>query len=460
MMEQYKGFKILVIDDEEEYREVLENIFNLNGYEVDTAESGETGLKMLEKYSYNLVVTDLIMTGMNGLEFLNKSKELYPEIEVLIVTGYGTVENAVEAMRKGAFGYFVKSHDPEELIMEIKKIERISDLEKNNSLLKIQQNSSGYLLDSKNRAFNHILEIARKVAINDTNVLILGESGVGKEVLARYIHQCSEREHEPFVSINCSSFPDTLVEAELYGYEKGAFTGAASSRKGRFEAADNGILFIDELGDIPLNIQVKLLQNIENKEIQRIGSNKNIKVNFKLIAATNRNLREAISDGNFREDLFYRISTIIIEIPPLRKRKEDLASLIRFFIQKAENDLNKKVRDMEPVLLDFLMNYHYPGNLREMKNILERLVVLADSDVLRSSDLPEYCVAAGEGSIVKKKGEKGIFHIRPLKEVRKEFESDYIKNALENCGWNISATARKLDMSRRQLTNKINDYNL
>ena len=459
-MKQYKGFKILVIDDEEEYRDVLENIFRLNGYEVDKAESGEDGLIMLGKHSYNLVVTDLIMNGMDGLEFLNKSKELYPEIEVLIITGYGTVENAVEAMRKGAFGYFVKSHDPEELIMEIKKIERISVLEKDNSILKIQQNNSGYLLESKSRTFNNILEIARKVAVNDTNVLILGESGVGKEVLARYIHQCSEREHDPFISINCSSFPDTLVEAELYGYEKGSFTGASSSRKGRFEAADNGILFIDEIGDIPLNTQVKLLQNIENKEIHRIGSNKNIKVNFKLIAATNRDLQQAISEGNFREDLFYRISTIIIEIPPLRKRKEDLDSLLRFFIKKAENDLNKKVRDMEPALLDFLKNYNYPGNLREMKNIMERLVVLADSDILRFSDLPDYCMAAGSVSAVKEKGENGIPRIRPLKEVRKEFESDYIKNALENCGWNISATARKLDMSRRQLTNKINDYSL
>ncbi len=451
-------FKILVIDDEIEYREVLENIFRINGYDVVTAGSGEAGLKFLENNSCDLVVTDLIMAGMDGLEFLKQSKEKYPDLEVLIVTGYGSVKNAVEAMRFGAFGYFVKSHDPEELIMEIKKIERIASLENSNAVLRIQQINSGYLLETKNRAFRNVIDIAGKVAANDTNVLILGESGVGKEVLARYIHQCSSRSSNPFVSINCSSFPDSLVEAELYGYEKGSFTGAVSSRIGRFEAADRGVLFIDEIGDIPLQTQVKLLQNLENKEIQRIGSNRNIKIDFKLIAATNRDLQDAINEGTFREDLFYRISTIIIRIPPLRERKEDIDSLLWFFITKAENDLNKKVKGLEPKLLDFLTNYNYPGNLREMRNIVERLVVLAESETLKVNDLPEYCFSS---DVTKENnGVKNISQLRSLKEVRKEFETEYIKNALSLCGGNISETSRKLDLSRRQLTNKINEYDL
>lgn len=453
-------FKILVIDDEIEYRDVLENIFRINGYYVDTAESGEYGLELLKKNNYDLAVTDLLMNGMDGLEFLQKSKEKYPGLEVLIVTGYGSVKNAVEAMKFGAFGYFVKSHDPEELIMEIKKIERISHLENSNAILRIQQLDSGYLLETKNSAFKNVLDIAGKVASNDTNVLILGESGVGKEVLARYIHQCSSRNKDPFISINCSSFPDSLVEAELYGYEKGSFTGASSSRIGRFEAADNGILFIDEIGDIPLQTQVKLLQNLENKEIQRIGSNKNIKINFKLIAATNLDLQDAIEAGTFREDLFYRISTIIIKIPPLRERKEDIDSLLWFFIRKAEKDLNKKARGLEPGLLDFLTNYNYPGNLREMRNIVERLVVLAESETLKLSDLPDYCLARSRTASGKRESVKNISDIRPLRDVRREFESIYIKNALDICRGNISETARKLDMSRRQLTNKINDYSL
>ena len=454
-----RQFKILVIDDEAEYRDVLENIFRINGFDVDTAESGEAALEMLEKHSYDLAVTDLLMTGIDGIEFLKKSKEKYPDLEVLIVTGYGSVKNAVEAMKFGAFGYFVKSHDPEELIMEIRKIKRIAELENSNAVLRTQQVNSGYLLETKNRAFKNVLDMAGKVAANDTNVLILGESGVGKEVLARYIHQCSHRSEKPFISINCSSFPDTLVESELYGYEKGSFTGASSSRIGRFEAADSGVLFIDEIGDIPMQTQVKLLQNLENKEIQRIGSNKNIKIDFKLIAATNRDLQEAISEGTFREDLFYRISTIIIRIPPLRERKEDIDSLLWFFIRKAENDLKKTVKGLEPVLLKFLSNYNYPGNLREMRNIIERLVVLSDSETLKMSDLPEYCFASGAASPVSK-SEKKNAQLKPLKEVRKEFETEYIRNALLQCGGNISETARKLDLSRRQLTNKINDYNL
>jgi DNA-binding NtrC family response regulator len=453
-------FKILVIDDEIEYREVLENIFQINGYDVDTAESGEAGLELMKKHNYDLAVTDLLMTGMDGLEFLKKSKERYPEIEVLIITGYGSVKNAVKAMQFGAFGYFVKSHDPEELIMEIKKIERIACLENSNAILRTQQVNSGYLLETKNKAFKNVLDMAGKVAVNNTNVLLLGESGVGKEVIARYIHQCSSRSNDSFVSINCSSFPETLVESELYGYEKGSFTGALSSRIGRFEAADNGVLFIDEIGDIPLQTQVKLLHNLENKEIQRLGSNKNIKINFKLITATNRDLQEAIEEGLFREDLFYRISTIIIRIPPLRERTEDIDSLLWFFIRKAENELLKKVRSLEPALLEFLSNYNYPGNLREMRNIVERLVVLSDSETLKMTDLPDYCLPERKYINKKMKGVKSISQLRPLKEVRKEFETEYINSALDSCGGNISETARKLDISRRQLTNKINEYNL
>lgn len=453
-------FKILVIDDEIEYREVLENIFVLNGYDVDTAESGEAGLKLLDKNHYNLAVTDLIMTGMDGLEFLNKAKEKYPNIEVLIVTGYGSVKNAVEAMRLGAFGYFVKSHDPEELIMEVKKVERIASLETTNALLRIQQTGSGYLLETKNKEFKHVLDIAAKVAVNDTNVLILGESGVGKEVVARYIHQYSNRKNNPFVSINCSSFPESLVEAELYGYEKGAFTGASSSRIGRFEAADSGVLFLDEIGDISPQVQVKLLQNLENKEIQRIGSNKNIKIDFKLICATNKNLQDSINEGFFREDLFYRISTIIIKIPPLRERKEDIDNLMWFFINKAENELNKKIKGLQPSLLSFLKNYDYPGNLREMKNIIERLIVLADSPILLLKNLPEYCFSSVHAEDKSKTDVKNISHIKPLKKARKEFEKKYIKSALDLFDGNVSKTSRKLELSRRQLINKINEYKL
>ncbi len=457
-MSRYSDFKILVVDDEPEYRDVLENIFTMNGYKVETAQSGETALNMLEENSYNALVTDLLMDGMDGIELLERVKKKYPDLGVLIVTGYGTVRNAVDAMRKGAFGYFVKSHDPEELIMEIRKIEKISNLEKDNAILKIQQNNPSCLVESRNSRFNSVLEVARKVSGNDTNVLILGESGVGKEVVARYIHQCRGNGNSPFVSINCSSFPESLVEAELFGYEKGAFTGATESREGRFESARGGVLFVDEIGDIPLKIQVKLLRSIENREIQRIGSNKTVKTDFKLISATNINMQEAISRGNFREDLFYRIGTIIIEIPPLRERKEDIEDLLWFFIHKAEINLDRKIKRIEPDLTEFLYQYQYPGNLREMRNLVERMVVLSDNGVLGVDDLPDYCIDGRYAAPVKTKPDNASQEIRSLREIRREAESEYIKKVLSLCGNNISEASRKLQLSRRQLTNKINEY--
>lgn len=453
-MNKLNNFKILVVDDEIEYREVLQMILVDKGYYVETASCAEKALKIIKRQRFDLVLTDLIMDGMDGIELLDKIKEDYKETEVILITGYGSIENAVEAMKKGAFTYFIKSHDPEELIMEIEKVRKLNLLENDNNILRAKYENIKFMLETKNKEFKRVLDIARKAANSNCNILILGESGVGKEVLAQYIHKCSDRKHGHFIPVNCHVFSDGLLESELFGHEKGAFTGALKSRKGRFEAAHGGTLFLDEVGDIPLSTQTKLLRAIETKTIERLGSNRPIEVDFRLISATNKNLYNEISKNNFREDLFYRISTITIEIPPLRDRKEDLPMLIDFFISKSESDLKKKIIKVEDGVMSFLLSYDYPGNIRELKNIIERLVVLSEDGIIREMDLPRCQRRLKDDAIY------DINVIRPLKEVKKELEALYIEKALIKCNYNISETARKLDISRRQLFNKINEYNL
>ena len=331
-------FKILIVDDEPEHQEVMDMILSSKGYSTKTCASGLEALEILKKSHFDLVLTDFIMPEMSGMELLKLIKSTYPDVEVIVITGYGTIQNAVEAMKEGAFSYIIKGSDPEEMIGEVEKIFRLKTLEEENEILKEAQKEH-YMLESKSKLFQEVLCIARKSATANVNVLLLGESGVGKEVIARYIHQHSERSKKHFMAVNCHALPDNLLEAELFGYEKGAFTGAIESRKGKFEAANGGTLFLDEIGDISLSTQVKLLRVLETKEIERIGSNRSIDLDFRLISATNKNLVQEIENGSFREDLFYRLSTIVIEVPPLRKRKEDLEMFIQFFIKQAEMEL-------------------------------------------------------------------------------------------------------------------------
>ncbi|CAH2214530.1 sigma-54-dependent transcriptional regulator [Tepidibacter aestuarii] len=445
-------FKILVVDDEEEYREVIKIILESKGYYVEDAPSAEEALKILERKSYNLVLTDLIMKGMDGIKLIEEIKKEFSDIEVIIITGYGSVKNAVEAMKKGAFSYFVKSHDPEELLMEIEKLKKIGTLEKDNEVLKNEQKYSKFMLKTNNKKFRKILDIGKKAANSNVNILILGESGVGKEVFSRYIHNCSDRKDKHFIPVNCHALSPSLLESELFGHEKGAFTGALERRKGKFEAAHNGTLFLDELGDTSLSTQVKLLRAIEERKIERLGSNKSIDADFRLICATNKNLEKAIEDGEFREDLFYRISTITIEIPPLRDRKEDLPILIDFFLEKSKVELKKNVNKIEKGVMDFLLSYDYPGNIRELKNIVERLVVLSENGIIREIDIPKYKI--------KKKEVQTKEDIKTLKDIRKEAEKKYIEQVLEKCEYNNTQAAKIMDISRRQLFNKLTEYNL
>ncbi len=446
------NFKILVVDDEIQYQEVINMILQSEGYKTKVASSGEEALEILKKEEFNLVLTDLKMNGMDGIHLLEEIKNNYTNTYVMLITGFGTIKNAVEAMKKGAFGYFIKGNNPGELLREIEKVKKECE-----STEKVEKINNKFLLDTRNYNFRKILRIAKKAASADVNVLITGESGTGKEVMARFIYENSKRKNEKFVPVNCQAFSSGLLESELFGHEKGSFTGAFNKRIGRFEEAHGGTLFLDEVGDIDLNTQVKLLRVLENRTIEKIGSNKPIDVDFRLICATNKDFYEAIENKEFREDLFYRINTISINLPSLKERKEDLPMLIDFFLKKSSAKYNKKIIKVEDDVMNHLLNYEYKGNIRELKNTLDRLVVLSENGIIRKEFVSANVQPNIEpdcGNFIK------LEDIKPLKEIKQEAEANYIKKVLERFNGNITKSAEYLEISRRQLFNKIVEYNV
>lgn len=453
-------FKILIVDDESQYQDVFKMILDDKGYYSQTASSGKEALKKLKYENFNLVLTDLIMDGMDGLELLENIKKQFGDTEVIIVTGYGTIENAVSAIKKGAFSYFIKSHDPEELIIEIDKLKRFHELQIENKILRHEQNKTTYLLKTESKKFQNVMNIIDKVANSNVSIFITGESGVGKEVLARYIHQRSSRENGHFVAVNCQTLSENLLESELFGHEKGSFTGANDIRIGKFQEANEGTLFLDEIGEISVNVQTKLLRVLETRTIERIGSNKSINIDLRLISATNRDILNSIKNGLFREDLFYRINTIIVEIPPLRERKEDLPNLIDFFFKKCEIEQKKKILNIDEKVINFLLAYKYPGNIRELRNIIERLVVLSENGHINSKDLPEYNSSNYDEKNQNNHENQNEEKVQPLRDYKKNFEASYIKRVLNKCNGNLTEAAKLLGISRRQLFNKVIEYNL
>ena len=449
---------ILVIDDEKKYREVYKTLLTENGYFVNTASEAEEAIGILKNKRYNLVLLDLILPETNGIEVLKKIKDKFGDtLEVIMVTGYGSIDSAVKAMKSGAFGYFIKSSDPASLLLEIEKAEKMNKLLKSNKALKTQIKDNDYLLKSKNEKMEEVIDIARRAAASKANILITGESGVGKEVMAKFIHQQSLREKTPFVTVNCASFSENILESELFGHVKGAFTGAIENRKGKIEEADGGTLFLDEIGEIPLELQVKLLRVLEEREISPVGSNKRIPIDFRLISASKRNIKKMVKNNKFREDLFYRINTISFEILPLRKRKEDLKDFISYFFKKFSRETNTKIRDLGEGLENLLIDYDYPGNIRELKNIIERLVVLSTEGKIDKKFLPVE-VKKNERNFTQELNLKNGNY--SLKKARKKFEAKFIKKSLEKNDNNITQTAKKLKISRRHLSNKIKEYNL
>ncbi len=442
-----KKARILVVDDEAPMREALNDWLREDGYEVGLAESGKDAIAMAVGKSWDVILLDLKMPGMDGIETLRqlKGKEVDTDAEILMMTAYATVDTAVQAMKEGAFDYLVKPFAPDEIEMQIKKIVTHRELVLENILLrqKLEERSEYDEIIGKSDAMQKIYDLISQVATTNSTVLITGESGTGKELIAQAIHGNSQRCYMPFIAVSCGALPDSLLESELFGYERGAFTGAEHTKKGRFEMADKGTLFLDEIGDISLKTQVDLLRFLQRKEFSRLGGQEEIKVDVRILAATNRDLKKAISENKFREDLFYRLNVISIPVPPLRKRKDDIPLLVKAFVRRYCLEMNKELVKIAPSALKLLMDYDWPGNVRELENVIERALVIGRGKEIMTDDLP---------FSRKELGPETMPNSLNL------MEKLHIKRILEETDWNISKTARLLEIDRQTLYNKIAKY--
>ncbi len=447
-----KKLSILIIDDEESQLQSLKSFLLRREYEVLTSLNGKVGFDLLSINLVDVVLTDYRMPEWDGFTVLKKVKEFNPEIDVVVMTAYGSVEDAVGIMKAGAYDYLPKPIDLDELENLLERIREKRFLVSENRLLKarLEEKFKFNSIISESGIMEEVLNTAGRVANSKASVLVRGESGTGKELIAKAIHYASPRKDKPFVTVNISSLSENLLESELFGHEKGSYTGATNQRTGRFEEANGGTLFIDEVGDIPLQAQIKLLRAIQFGEVQRLGGNTTIKVDVRIITATHRNLEEMISANEFREDLFYRLNVVSIHIPNLRQRKSDLPILVDHFIKKHSELNEKSVKSVTSEAMDQLMKYEYPGNIRELENIIERAVVLCRSEYITKADLPNQ---------IGKISEKKLFDPTDLEDSYetkvKSFEKEIILEALSRTNGNKSAAARLLDITERHLRSRI-----
>lgn len=451
-----KDYNILVIDDEAAQRDVLTGYLKKKGYKIFSASSGKEGIEIAKNNSVDIILSDFKMPDLNGIEVLEQVKKINPEISFVIVTAYGTVENAVKAMRLGAFDYISKPVDLDELDLMIERIVEHKNLKSENQLLKTQLQEKHKIssIVSQSQKMEEVINIAARVADSKANVLITGENGTGKEVLAKGIHYLSSRRDAPFVAVNVPALTETLLESELFGHEKGAFTGADKMKKGRFEIAHGGTIFLDEVGDIPQSIQVKLLRVLQEHQFERVGGTEKIDVDVRIIAATNKDLEQKIKEGTFREDLYYRLNVVSIKIPPLRERKEDILPMIEGFIDKYSKENKKDKLEISKEAADVLMKYNYPGNVRELENIIERAVVLTRGKVITLNDLPI--------NIKGFKEEKSLAVIGKgtLTQQVEAIEKQLIFDALQESGGNQTKAGKLLGLTERNLRYKLKKYNI
>ncbi len=452
-----KQMSILIIDDEEAQLKSLESFLKRRGFQIYTAKSGPEGYKLAQNNTIDLVLTDFRMPEWNGFAVLRKMKELNPEVDVVVITAYGSVEDAVEVMKAGAYDYLTKPIDLDELENLIQRVREKRLLIAENKLLKqnLQEKFKFESIISQSGEMEEVLNTAGRVAASKASVLIRGESGTGKELVARAIHYASPRREKPFVIVNVAALSENLIESELFGHEKGSFTGASQQHIGRFEQAHEGTLFIDEVGDIPLPVQVKLLRAIQFGEIQRIGGTQPIKVNVRILAATHRDLEEMLKSGGFRDDIYYRLNVVTIQVPPLRKRKTDIPLLADYFIEKYAGENEKNVQGLTREALDQLMKYDFPGNVRELENIIERAVVLCRSDYIASDDLPVQLKTIPEKSVLDPYNLEADYE-----EKMHTFEKEMVLKALELNAGNQSAAARTLGITERHLRSRLEKLGL
>ncbi|WP_312469515.1 sigma-54 dependent transcriptional regulator [Neobacillus sp.] len=435
--------RLIIVDDEKDLLELLVNRLKRKGYEVDFAENAEDAISLLQNQFYDIAIYDIRLPKMDGITLLKETKKIQPEIQVLMLTGHGTIETAIEAMKLGAFDYLAKPYNLTELEIAITKaVENKTLIEKNDSMRKIIKQHNSFQIIGKNPHFKALLELTERVANSDVPVLIEGESGTGKELFAKALHYWSNRAEEPFVAINSGALPEQLLESELFGHVKGAFTGANQDKKGLVEAANGGTLFLDELGEMPLVLQVKLLRFLETGEFRRVGDVRERKVHVRTVGATNRHLEKEVANGNFREDLYYRLNVVRLTIPPLRERKEDLTLLIHHFV--------KNGKTLSPEAMATLQKYHFPGNVRELHHLLERGVLLSKGDTIEADDL----LLANVQKVNLK--DVSTYQLCTLEQLEKE----HIEKVLSEVEWNKTKAANVLGVSVRNLYRKIEQYQL
>jgi two-component system response regulator AtoC len=444
---------ILVVDDDQNIRRVLKDLLGKEGFNVLTASDVDKALPLIDQQDLDLIVTDLKMPGKSGMDLLTLCHEKRPAVPVIMITAFGNVEAAVAAMKKGAYDFITKPFDENELLNVIEKA--ISESEMNKELISTYFDKETHFsqIIGKTPVIQQVFQTIQKIAPTDSTVLITGETGVGKELIAREIHLGSQRRDHPFVKVNCAAIPETLLESELFGYEKGAFTGAVTNKPGRFEIAHQGTILLDEMGEIPLHLQAKLLGVIQDKSFDRVGGVKTIKVDIRIIAATNQDLQSAVQSGKFRSDLFYRLNVVPIHIPPLRERKDDLIPLVGYFLKIFTAKYCKKINNVSPEVMATFSNYDWPGNIRELENVLERMVLMSETDTLTLDQLPAEirgAISTVEASTLKEK----------VDIISQMTEKQMIIDVLKKTNQNRTKAAKLLGISRRTLQNKIKEYGL
>ncbi len=456
MVEQ---LKILIIDDEPLMRMTIQDALEAEGYDIKVAETGQKGLILFRKDPADIIITDLKLPDIDGIDILREIKYTNPETQIILITAYGTIDSAVTAMKEGASDYLTKPFSMDELLLIIKRLIRIKQLEEENIRLK-EKIEGRYTMEGligKSPQMQKVYDLIQTVSQTDTTVLIQGESGTGKEMVANAIHLKSLRKNKPFIKVNCSALPETLLESELFGHEKGAFTGAFRQRKGRFELADGGTIFLDEIGEISPSVQVKLLRVLQEKKFERVGGNETLSVDIRLICATQKDLKKEIQNGSFREDLYYRLNVVPIYLPPLRERKEDILLLADHFVNKFSKKIGKEVLGLSEEAKSILLRYHFPGNIRELENMIERSITLLKGKIIKVEDLPEEII---EKEISVQEISKKIQGPKSLAQAINLFEKEYIQNVLEKTKGKKGEAAEILGISRKTLWEKIKELKI
>jgi two-component system response regulator PilR (NtrC family) len=446
--------KILVVDDEQIIRESLSYVLSKEDYQVDEAENGKAAYEKLLETTYDLVITDLEMPEMKGTELLDKLRNLSVQTATIVVTAYGSLETAISALRSGASDYILKPVEFDELLIKVKRLFEIKDLLIENQILRneLQRSTEDLKIIGKSRPIKKVFDVIRSVADTESTVLITGKSGTGKELVAKALHSTSKRKSKPFVVVNCGAISDNLIESELFGHKKGAFTGAVSDKEGFMKAANDGTLFLDEIGEMPLNLQVKLLRAIQEKEYTPVGTTSSLPVNVRFVASTNKDLAEEVKEGNFREDLFYRLNVVEIKLPSLKERQEDIPSLANHFVDKYRKQMNKGIKGISEEAMRFLINHEWKGEVRELENVIERAIIFCNEDFIEQNNLPDSFLGGDSQFNFSLTGS--------LEDSVKKYERDIIMSALESNDFNKEKTAADLKVGLSTLYRKLKELNI